>query len=1280
MKVTQFFHSDEDDRRTCFHVVTEASITVEQAKILEPFLQEIPGQSIFVQNPESERDMIEVGTRPASVTPWSSNAVSILRDCGLPVVRIESTRQLVVPPNLDREYFVAGAYDRMTECHYPTDDRNFLLSYLNTKPEPVFTVPVLERGVDVLRETSQKYGLAFDEGLISHFVQLFHGMGRDPTIIELFQIGQMCSDHSRHITWNARLILDGEERPYTLFDLARDPYRTKSIRGNKNDIIAFHDNGSAIRGFRVSVLKVDPDKKYVESEEHRHIVCSCETHNYPSSVSPFQGSLTGGTGNYRDPTATGIGAVIIHSSTGFCTGFPRIKGYSIPGEEFVPDVYPDNLASPLQIMLEAPAGAWTGGNQCGIPVLQGFTRAIELMVGEGDEKERYGFLKTLMYAGSLGYILDEHTNKGNAEKGMLIIQFGGPAFPVGLGGAAGSSQILGSQDTELDFNAVQRGNPQMAHIINNVIRRCVELGKLNPIVVITDQGAGGPCNALTELIAKMGGKVRLYKINLGDPTMSTVQIWCAEYQERQAILIREKDLALFQLICEEEDCPFEILGEVTDNGRITVFATLEDENKGTACVDLPITEVLTGLPETVIKDDSTKPYKNPLVIPVDLSFESALKKVLHQVDVGSKAYLVHRVDRSVGGFVARQQCCGPLQLPVADVAVSALTHLSTEGVASSLGEQPLVMMLDQAAGARIAFTEAITNLMSARVTCWEDLGFLANYMWAARSPGGMCKLYRAAESLAEFTIALGHGQSGGKDSSSMAVKMGDQLIKSPEALVIKIFAPIRDITKVVTPDIKFPGQSTLIHIDLSNGKRRLGGSALAQALGQLGDAYPDMEDPELLIRTFDLAMKLIDEDKIKAYHDTTSDGLAVTLLEMAFSGNCGLEADILGSADIMAECFAKEPGAIVEVLDEDMSGVLVSLSHSSIPAWIIGKTSPKKIISLSYKGEEFFEAGTDELRQTWSESSYQFERLQINPECADAEKKNTAIGRPPVYELSFVPKPTAPEILVRPSKPKAAILRDVGTNGEREMGAAFTAVGFEAHDVLMKSLISGKQTLDGFSGLVFPGGFTFMDAFGAGKGWALKIRKNPGLQKMFWDFRQDPSKWSLGVCNGDQAMMWLQWLYPEMADDHPLSVRNLSGAFESRWVNVVIPENTKAMMLKGMGGTKFGVSVAHGEGRFWSPNAKAEDFLEAGLVGMQYIKPDGQPAGEKEYPWNPSGSPLGIAGLCSADGNHLALMPHPERSYKRSQCHWLPANWKDLEASPWLKMFQNAREWCEQTR
>ena len=1275
MKVTQFFRSEEGGNETCFHVVAERGLSVGQVKILEPFFQEFPGQLVFVQNPSNERDMIEVGTRPPSVTPWSSNGVSILRHCGLPVDRIEQTRRLVVPKDVTREEFVTKSYDRMTECPYPDDDTQFLLSFMGTKPESVFTVPVLEKGAEVLRETSKKYGLAFDEGLISHFVNLFQELRRDPTIVESFQIGQMCSDHSRHLTWNAVLILNGEVMPFTLFDLAKAPYEARMTKGGMNHVIAFHDNGSAIRGFPVMALVVTPEGKYVKREELRHPIVSSETHNYPTSVSPFDGSITGLVGCYRDPQATGRGGVLLYSSAGFCTGFPRIPGYWIPGEEFVPNVYPNNLATPLQIMLGAPAGAWAGGNQCGVPVLQGFARAVELMVGDNGKEERYGYLKTLMYAGNTAYILDEHTRKGEAKKGMVVVSIGGPAFPVGLGGAAGSSQILGSQDAGLDRNAVQRGNPQMARVVANVIRRSIELRKLSPIVSIHDQGAGGKCNNLTELIEKSGGRIRLYKINLGDPTMSVIQIWCAEYQECQGILIWMEDLERFQAICEEEDCPCEVLGEVTDDGRITVFATPEDEEKGIACVDLPIERIISGLPETVITDSSTKPYGKPLVLPDDLTIMEALKRVFRQVDVGSKAYLTNRVDRSVGGLVARQQCCGPLQLPVADVAVSALAHFSLEGMASAIGEQPTIMMLNQEAGARMALTEAITNLMWARITQWEDISFPANWMEPARYPGEMCKLYRAAMTLRDFSLTLGLGQDGGKDSSSMAVKMGEQLIKSPETLVIKAYSSIKDITKVVTPDIKLPGQSLLIHIDLANGKRRLGGSSLAQAFGQLGNECPDMNDPELLIRTFNSIMQLIDQALILSGHDTTSDGFAVTVMEMAFAGNCGISVTIPGGESTMAEFFAKEPGAIIEVYKKDELEVLSLLRKANIPAKIIGETTFQKTITIGHQGKVVLGAGTDELRQMWSETSYQFERLQINPECADAERRNTSIGRPPVYELTFTPVPTAPEILIRTNKPRVAILREVGTNGEREMAAAFTSVGFEACDVPMKSLISGKQTLDGFPGLVFPGGFSFMDVFGAGKGWALKIRNNFGLQKMFLDFRQDPSKWSLGVCNGDQTMKWLWWLYPELMHDHPLSVRNISRAFESRWVNVVIPENTKAMMLKGMGGTKMGIYVAHGEGRFWLPNGDAKDFLNKGLVGMQYINPDGQPT--EEYPWNPNGSPLGIASLCSADGNHLTMMPHPERAFELSRWPWMPSDWKGLKASPWLQMFQNARERCD---
>lgn len=1273
-KITQFFRRDSNETETCFHVVSEQSLSIDQCSKLKPFFQEFPEQDIVIQNSGIEGDVVEVGTRPARTTHWSSSAVSVLHDCGLPVERVEVTQRFLVPSSSNREEYIAHAHDRMTECPYPKDVPRFLMSFMDVEPEPVFTVPVLKQEADILREISKKYGLAYDEGLISHFVELFQGLERDPTIVELFQIGQMCSDHSRHITWNANLVLDNERMPYSLFDLAKAPYEERIAKGTSNDIIAFYDNASVIRGFPVMALVVSPDGRYIIRKEYRHPVLGAETHNYPTSVSSFQGAITGLVGCYRDPQGTGRGAVLLFSAAGFCTGYPRIEGYPISGEEFVPNVYPLNLEHPRDIMIGAPAGAWSGGNQCGVPVLHGFTRAIELIVGDEKERERYAYLKTLMYAGNTAYILDMHTKKGKAEKGMDVDQIGGPAFLVGLGGATGSSQILGSQDANLDFSAVQRGNPQMARVVANVIRRCIELGIRNPIVSIHDQGAGGPCNVLTELIEKTGGRIRLYKINLGDPTMSAVQIWCAEYQERQGILIRPEDREMFQQICDEEDCPLEVLGKVTDDGKITVYATREDEDKGIAVVDLPIEKVVSGLPETVIKDTSTKPYGRPLIIPDALTIPQALEKVLQQVDVGSKAYLVNRVDRSVGGLVAQQQCCGPLQLPVSDVAVSALAHFSLKGMASAIGEQPTIMLLNQEAGARMALTEAITNLMWARVTQWEDIGFPANYMWPARFPGEMCKLYRAAVALRDFSIALGLGQGGGKDSSSMAAMLVEELIKSFETLVINVFCPIEDISKVITPDIKFAGQSFLIHIDLARGKRRLGGSAFANALGQPGDVCPDMKDAGLLIRCFNTVMELIDRQLILSGHDTTGDGFAVTALEMAFSGNCGIDIVIPGQENIFGEFFAKEPGAIVEVLNNEVDTVLGIFDDNDVPAVVVGKTLDEKRITISNQNKVQLDDSTDKLRQQWSETSYQFERLQINRECADAERRNTAVGLPPVYELTFEPKSFFPEIITRTKKPLVAILREKGTNGEREMAAAFTAAGFEAHEVPMKKLISGKITLDKYPGIVFPGGFSFMDVFGAGKGWAFKIRYNDMLRGQFMRFRNDPKKWSLGVCNGDQSLKWLWWLYPDLKEHHPLSVQNVSGAFESRWVNITIPENTRAKMLKGMGDTKMGVYVAHGEGRFWSSSISANNLFADGLVGMQYIGPDGLPAGEDKYPENPNGSELGIASLCSHDGNHLTMMPHPERSYELWQWPWLPHGWESLEASPWMKIFQNAYE------
>jgi phosphoribosylformylglycinamidine synthase len=832
--------------------------------------------------------------------------------------------------------------------------------------------------------------------------------------------------------------------------------------------------------------------------------------------------------------------------------------------------------------------------------------------------------------------------------------------------------LQGENVSELDFDAVQRGDAEMEQKMNRVIRACNEMGDKTLIDVIHDQGAGGPGNVLKELVEHAGGRIEIRNIRVGDPTMSVLEIYVAEYQERNGFLIRPENMARFQAICEREKVACEVLGEVTGDLRFVVH----DAQNGTTPVDLELTEVLGNIPRKTFTDSSVDPGLPPLSLPADLTVRDALHEVLRLVSVGSKRFLTNKVDRAVTGLIARQQCCGPLQLPVADVAVVAQSHFSRSGGATAIGEQPIKMLVNPEAGARMAVGESLTNLVWALIDDLDQVKCSANWMWAPKLPGEGAAMYRAARAMRDAMMSVGMAVDGGKDSLSMATRVGSETVKSPRQLVISAYAALSDISKVVTPDLKHPGESNLIFIDLAYGRNRLGGSALAQTLGQLGSESPDLDDPLLLRKAFLAVQELIGRGLITAGHDRSDGGLATTLLEMAFSGNCGLDLYLEGEGTSLEALFAEELGLVVECLEHHTQEVLRILRAADIPYQNLGLTSPESRITLRYNEEIVLDEDMRLLRQWWEETSYRLERLQMNPACAD-EERSVIYGRSgPKYQLPFTPELPPLSVLLRPDKPRVAILRDEGSNSDREMTSAFYTAGFEPWDVSMTDLLAGRIDLEGFRGLAAVGGFSYADVPESAKGWAATIQFNDRLRGMFQQFYDRQDTFTLGICNGCQLFGLLGWV-PGLnlpAERQPRFVRNTSGRFESRWTTVRVQES-RAMMLQGMQDLVFGIHVDHGEGRLLFPDpAVRQQVEEEGMVPLLFVDDDGRAT--ETYPFNPNGSPGGIAGLCSPDGRHLALMPHPERVFLPWQAHWLPEELKSLTATPWLQLFRNAYDWC----
>ncbi|MGE5237708.1 MAG: phosphoribosylformylglycinamidine synthase [Chloroflexota bacterium] len=1293
----------------CFNVETSARLTEGDMMVLrwllaetfepqqfssESFLTEIPRPS----EPQAETLIVEVGPRMNFTTAWSTNAVSVCHACGLQKIeRIERSRRYLVVfersveqplghGTLSRQ-FIGLVHDRMTECRYPEPLRTFETGII---PEPVSVVPLIEEGKRALAAINQSMGLGLDDWDIDYYYNLFvRELGRNPTNVECFDLSQSNSEHSRHWFFRGRLFVGGEEVPESLMQIVKEPYR----RNPRNSIIAFKDNSSAIRGYLVPTIvpeKPGRPSPFVGTETTYHLLFTAETHNFPSGVAPFPGAETGTGGRIRDVHATGKGSLVIAGTAAYCVGNLRIPGYPLPWEE-ESFAYPNNLASPLRIEIEASNGASDYGNKFGEPVIQGFTRSFGLVM---PNRERREWIKPIMFTGGVGQIDERHTEKRSPERGMLVVKVGGPAYRIGMGGGSASSMIQGENVEELDFNAVQRGDAEMEQKLNRVIRACVEMGEANPIVSIHDQGAGGNCNVVKEIIYPAGGKIEVRKIHVGDRTLSVLEIWGAEYQEQDAFLIEPERIDLFRAICGREKVPVAAIGEITGDGRIVLHDDTGTAPHETAPVNLDLDKILGDMPGKSFHLERVRPNAVPLALPADLTVREALDRVLRLVSVGSKRFLTNKVDRSVTGLIARQQCCGPLQLTLSDVAVVAQSHFGLTGAAIAIGEQPVKGLIDAAAMARMSVGEALTNIVWAKLTAIEDVRCSANWMWAPKLPGEGARLYDAAVAMRDIMIELGIAVDGGKDSLSMAAKVrhpsGDsELVKSPGTLVVSAYAPCPDISKVITPDIKSPGTGTILFIDLSAGRHRLGGSALAQCYSQVGDLSPDVENTRLLKEAFNAVQDLIGRGLVLSGHDRSDGGLIVTLLEMAFAGNCGMDADLGGllsrPGESLAQCilpllFAEELGLVLECDPRDEREILGTLNGRGIPSRSIGKSRADTRISIRIGNLTVLSEDMRDLRSLWEETSRRLDLLQANPEAVQEEGQVMRDRPGPCYRIPFEPTPT-PEILLRRDlKPAVAIVREEGSNGDREMTSAFYHAAFEPWDITMSDLLNGGVSLARFRGIAFVGGFSYADVLDSAKGWAGTIRFHKDLYGEFQSFYERSDTFSLGVCNGCQLMALLGWIPWQGIPDEaqPRFIHNFSGRFESRFATVRILESP-SLMLGGMAESVLGVWVAHGEGRVHFPDVQIlEEVMEKRLAPVRYVDDHGSIT--QAYPFNPNGSIRGISALCSPDGRHLAIMPHPERTFLTWQWAWMPEEMKkSLAASPWLRMFQNARQWCEET-
>ena len=1287
---------------TCFNVDAARPLDARERGILtwllsETFEPDGFGENSFLLDGVAEErlregaygaHLVETGPRMSFTTAWSTNAVSVCRAAGLDSIRrIERSRRYRVEAEggLDPaqvEEFLRLVHDRMTECPYPATLETF---EHGIEPEPVRTIPVLEHGRLALERVNREMGLAFDEWDLDYYTRLFvEQVGRDPTDVELFDIAQSNSEHSRHWFFKGRLVIDGSEAPRNLMELLRAPLDANP----RNSVIAFKDNSSGIRGYRIRTLMPEEPGmpgRMAPAEAEYHIIFTAETHNFPSGVAPFPGAETGTGGRIRDVHAAGKGSLVVAGTAAYCVGNLYIPGYELPWED--PGFgYPSNLASPLEIEIEASNGASDYGNKFGEPLIQGYTRSFGLRTPGGERRE---WIKPIMFSGGIGQIDARHTEKDPPEPGMWVVKIGGPAYRIGMGGGAASSMVQGENVAELDFNAVQRGDAEMEQKVNRVLRACVEMGDDNPIISIHDQGAGGNCNVLKEIVEPAGARIEVRDIPVGDESLSVLEIWGAEYQENDALLLRPEHENLFRALAEREKVPVAFVGRVSGDGRIV----LHDAVDGSTPVNLDLDAVLGDMPQKTFELDRRQPALRPLDLPADLGVAGALDRVLRLLSVGSKRFLTTKVDRCVTGLVARQPTAGPLQLTVSDVAVIGQSHFGVTGGATAIGEQPIKGLLNPVAMARMCVGESLTNLVWAPVSALEDVKCSGNWMWAAKLPGEGADLAMAAASLSACLLQLGIAIDGGKDSLSMAALAPgengeDETVKAPGALVVSSYVTCPDVTGVVTPDLELGEAGRILYVDLAHGLTRLGGSSLAHVFEQLGDDPPDMVDPLQFKRAFEVTQRLIREGQLTAGHDRSDGGLLTTLLEMAFAGNCGLEIDLPGEAeDSLPLLFNEELGLVMEVPARRAERAVNMFRAANVPCYNVGHATNGSGIRIAVGGETVLEADMRDLRDTWEATSFELDALQANPACVAQEREGLRERAAPTYHVPWDMAPSAPEILVRAAKPKVAIVREEGSNSDREMASAFFLSGFEPWDIAMSDLLAGRSRLEGFHGIAFVGGFSYADVLDSAKGWAGVIRFHPELAEQFDVFNSRPDTFTLGVCNGCQLEALLGWVPWRGIDQHlqPRFIHNASDRFECRYSTVRILESP-AIMLKGMEGATLGVWLAHGEGRAFFPDADVLKRVESeGLAPVRFVDDEGDVT--ERYPFNPNGSANGIAALCSPDGRHLAIMPHPERGFLSWQCAWNPPEWRGaIRAaaekgqpfpSPWLRMFQNAREWCD---
>ena len=1259
------------DARYVHFIDVEERLTETELDLLQQLLDSGP---VLPVDPRGHA--LWVVPRIGTISPWSSKATDIVRNCGLHKIhRVERGIRFdlhlardAVPDETCFQALLPVLHDRMTESVLTRAEDAELL-FEQHEPAPSVSIDLLNGGREALEQANRELGLALSEDEIDYLFESFGGLNRNPTDVELMMFAQANSEHCRHKIFNASWVIDGKPRDETLFGMIRASHRATP----DGVLSAYRDNAAVLSGQDVKRFFPDPATGvYASHAETAHIQIKVETHNHPTAISPFPGAATGSGGEIRDEGATGRGAKPKAGLCGFSVSNLRIPGFEQPWE--TDHGKPARIASALEIMIDGPLGAAAFNNEFGRPNLCGYFRTYEEAVPCTHGLELRGYHKPIMIAGGYGNIREAHVHKRDIPPGAPIVVLGGPAMLIGLGGGAASSVSSGASAQALDFASVQRGNPEMQRRCQEVIDRCWAQGDANPILSIHDVGAGGLSNALPELVndSARGGRFELRAVPNDEPGMSPMQVWCNESQERYVLAVDPERIEEFKALCERERCPYAVLGEATAEQDLVLGDGYFDNTP----IDMPL-PLLLGKPPKMLRDAHHRTFTKP-PLRFDDNLRAAVYRVLRLPAVASKSFLITIGDRSVTGQVARDQMVGPWQVPVADVAVTCADYEGYAGEAMAMGERAPIALADPAASGRMAVGEALTNIAAARIGRLSDVRLSANWMAAAGHPGEDAALFDTVKAVGEeLCPRLGLAIPVGKDSMSLKTVWQaagqDRAVTGPLSLIVSAFAPALDARRTLTPQLRtHKGDSDLILIDLGKGQNRMAGSALAQVYKQLGHHAPDLDAPEAMKAFFEIVQELNQDGLLLAYHDRSDGGLFVTLCEMAFAGHCGVDIQLDGLGEsVESILFSEELGAVLQVRHCDTDTVLEMLRETGLShcSHVIGCPNESDRLTFTLARKAVLDEARVDLQRAWAETSYRMQSLRDNPDCATQEYDALLDAGDPGMrvQLTFDPdeNPAAPMIATG-RRPRVAILREQGVNGQVEMAAAFDRAGFECHDVHMSDVIEGRTPLADYCGLVACGGFSYGDVLGAGQGWARSILFNPRARDEFSAFFARRDTWGLGVCNGCQMLSGLRDLIPGAAH-WPAFRRNRSEQFEARFALVeVLP--TPSILLHGMAGSRLPIAVAHGEGRAEFPDGVKPDNA---LVALRYL--DNYDRMTERYPFNPNGSPGGVTGLTSVDGRFTIMMPHPERVFRTVLNSWCPDDW--MEDGPWMRLFRNARLW-----